>query len=84
MAISWNEIKHRARDFCREWDGESRERAETQTFWNRFFNIFGISRRHVASFGEPVKKIPDTFLVPKVWVVQYYRGLGERCGYQKK
>jgi hypothetical protein len=55
MPISWNEIKHRAMDFSREWDGESRERSETQSFWNDFFNIFGIRRRRVASFEEPVR-----------------------------
>lgn len=55
--LSWNEIKERALKFTKEWEGESRERAEKDTFWNDFFNIFGISRRRLATFEEPVKKL---------------------------
>ncbi|MDN5865658.1 MAG: class I SAM-dependent DNA methyltransferase, partial [Gammaproteobacteria bacterium] len=50
MPLSPNEIRDRALAFAREWQGEKHERAEAQTFWNQFFNIFGISRRRVASF----------------------------------
>ncbi len=57
MPLSWNEIKDRALAFAREWADESRETAEAQTFWNQFFDIFGISRRRVASFEEPAKKL---------------------------
>lgn len=57
MALSWNEIKDRALRFTKEWEGESRERAEKDTFWNEFFNVFGISRRRLATFEEPVKKL---------------------------
>lgn len=57
MALSWNEIKDRALKFTKEWEGESRERAEKDTFWNDFFTVFGISRRRLATFEEPVKKL---------------------------
>jgi len=57
MALSWNEIKDRALSFSKEWEGESRERAEKDTFWNEFFNVFGISRRRLATFEAPVKKL---------------------------
>lgn len=57
MAISWNEIKDRALKFSVEWANESKERAEKDSFWNEFFNVFGISRRRVATFEEPVKKL---------------------------
>ncbi|MBK9426387.1 MAG: class I SAM-dependent DNA methyltransferase [Gammaproteobacteria bacterium] len=57
MPLSWNEIKDRALAFSREWADESRETAEAQTFWNQFFDIFGISRRRVASFEEPAQKL---------------------------
>ena len=57
MALSWNEIKDRALKFSKEWANESKERAEKDSFWNDFFNIFGISRRRVATFEEPVKKL---------------------------
>lgn len=57
MALSWNEIKDRALKFSNEWADESKERAEKDSFWNDFFNVFGISRRRVATFEEPVKKL---------------------------
>ena len=57
MPLSWNEIKHRAIKFGNDWKTETRESAERQTFWNEFFDIFGIKRRTVASFEEPVKKL---------------------------
>jgi len=55
MPLSWNEIRQRAIAFANAWKGETREDAERQTFWNEFFEVFGISRRTVASFEEPVK-----------------------------
>ncbi len=59
MALSWNEIKNRAINFSKEWETEQREHAESQSFWNDFFDIFGISRKRVASFEEPVKKLGE-------------------------
>jgi len=56
MPISWNEIRDRAFVFTREWANESSEDAEAKSFWDGFFNIFGITRRRVASFEAPVKK----------------------------
>lgn len=57
MPLSWNEIRSRAIVFSQEYRNVTRENAETQTFYNDFFNIFGITRRRVASFEEPVKKL---------------------------
>ena len=57
MALSWNEINDRALKFSNEWIDETRERAEKDSFWNDFFEVFGISRRRVATFEEPVKKL---------------------------
>lgn len=56
MPLSWNEIRARAVSFSREFEGESSEDAEAKTFWDAFFNIFGITRRRIASFESPVKK----------------------------
>ena len=61
MPISWNEIRHNAIKFSRDWAGVTSERAEKQTFWNEFFQVFGIKRRVVASFEEPVKKISGQY-----------------------
>ena len=49
MPLSWNEIKDRALAFPRKWDDESSENAEAKSFWDDFFNVFGISRRPVTS-----------------------------------
>ncbi len=59
MPLSWNEIKSRALAFSREWDQECSEDAEAKSFWDGFFNIFGITRKRIASFEEPVKKLGD-------------------------
>ena len=56
MPLSWNEIKARALAFSKEWEHESSEDAEAKSFWDDFFNVFGISRRRVATFEEAVKK----------------------------
>lgn len=60
-SISWNEIEQRAIFFSRDWASAAREQADKQTFWNEFFSIFGISRRLVATFEEPVKGLRKTY-----------------------
>lgn len=55
MPISWNEIKTRAIEFSKEWENETREDAEAKSFWDGFFNVFGITRKRLAAFEEPVK-----------------------------
>ena len=59
MPISWNEIKSRSITFSKEWEAESSEDAEAKSFWDGFFNVFGITRKRVASFEAPVKKLGD-------------------------
>jgi len=59
MPISWNEIKTRALAFSKEWEHETNEDAEAKSFWDDFFNVFGISRRRVATFEQQVRKIDD-------------------------
>ena len=61
MALSWNEIKDRALQFTQEWKDETREQAEAKSFWDDFFYVFGITRRRVATFEEPVKKLNDQY-----------------------
>lgn len=56
MPLSWNDIRTRAMTFSREWERETSEDAEGKTFWDQFFEVFGVSRRRVASFEKPVKK----------------------------
>jgi hypothetical protein len=54
--LSWNEIKSRAIAFSKEWEHETSEDAEAKTFWGEFFDVFGVSRRRVATFEQAVKK----------------------------
>ncbi|HEY0552405.1 MAG TPA: type IIL restriction-modification enzyme MmeI [Verrucomicrobiae bacterium] len=57
MPLAWNEIRHRAIKFANENSKAASEAAEKQTFWNEFFEVFGIARKTVASFEAPVKKL---------------------------
>ena len=59
MRLSWNEIRTRAAAFAREWAAASYEKGETQSFYNDFFQIFGVKRRTVARYEEHVKKLDD-------------------------
>lgn len=55
MRLSWNEIRARAARFAAEWADAKYEKGDTQSFYNEFFDVFGVKRRKVASFEEPVK-----------------------------
>lgn len=57
MPLSWNEIKSKAVRFSKDWEDATEESAESQTFLNEFFEVFGISRRRVSTFEKPVKKL---------------------------
>jgi hypothetical protein len=59
MPLSWNEIKSRALQFTQEWKDEVSEDAEAKSFWDDFFNVFGISRRRVATFEQQVRLTPS-------------------------
>jgi hypothetical protein len=59
MRLSWNEIRARAAAFAAEWADARYERGETQSFYNEFFDVFGVRRRQVATFEEPVKKLGE-------------------------
>lgn len=57
MRLSWNEIRARAATFADDWKGEGYEKGDTQTFYNDFFEIFGVRRRSVARFEKHVQKL---------------------------
>jgi hypothetical protein len=54
--ISLNEIRKRADIFSHEFANETDEKGEAAPFWEEFFQVFGVSRRRVASFEYRVKK----------------------------
>ncbi|MDQ6703219.1 MAG: N-6 DNA methylase [Pseudomonadota bacterium] len=58
MRLDWNDIKARAAAFAGEWKDAQYERGDTQTFYNEFFELFGVTRRRVASFEHGVD-LPD-------------------------
>ena len=60
MRLSWNEIRARAAEFTREWADAAFEKGETQSFYNEFFEIFGVRRRTVARYEEHVRRLDDT------------------------
>ena len=47
MYLSWNEIRARVSAFAQNWRDARYERGETQTFYNEFFDVFGVTRRRV-------------------------------------
>ncbi len=55
--LSTNEVRARAAEFAREWKDATYESGEKQSFYDAFFNVFGMKRRQVATFEEPVKKL---------------------------
>lgn len=66
--ISQNEIRNRARAFAVEWANETSEDAEAKSFWDAFFDVFGVSRRRVASFEYNVElKDGKTGFVDVLW-----------------
>ncbi|MEQ1539655.1 MAG: type IIL restriction-modification enzyme MmeI [Sphingorhabdus sp.] len=55
MRLGWDEIKRRAKAFSDEWADAHYEKGETQSFYNDFFEIFGVKRRQVATYEQRVK-----------------------------
>ncbi len=60
MRLSWNEIRARAARFASEWANATYERGEAQSFYNEFFEIFGVRRRTVARYEEHVRRLDDS------------------------
>ena len=59
MRLSWNEIRARAASFADEWRDAAYEKGETHSFYNEFFEIFGVRRRNVARYEEHVRKLDN-------------------------
>lgn len=49
----------RAAAFADDWRDARYEKGETQSFYNELFEVFGMKRRRVASFEEPVKLLAN-------------------------
>lgn len=59
MRLGWDEIRRRAKAFSEEWKDAHYEKGETQSFYNDFFQIFGIKRRTVAVYEQRVKLLDN-------------------------
>ena len=54
---SWTEIANRATEFAKEWEGETYEKGESQSFWTDFLDVFGIHRRRAGGYFEYAVKL---------------------------
>ena len=52
MALRWTEIQYRAKQFSKVWKNSKDERKDAQSWENAFFDVFGVSRKTVATFEE--------------------------------
>ena len=59
MRLSWNEVRARAAAFADEWQDAAYEKGETQSFYNAFFDVFGVRRRNVARYEAHVAKLDN-------------------------
>ena len=59
MRLSWNEVRARAAKFTARWEDAAYEKGETQSFYNDFFQIFGVERRSVARYEAHVAKLDN-------------------------
>ena len=59
MRLSWNEVRARAAALAHEWRDAAYEKGETQSFYNEFFEVFGVRRRTVARYEEHVAKLDN-------------------------
>ena len=59
MVTLWKQVRERAAEFVHTWRAASYERGEAQSFYDDFFNVFGLRRRTVARFEEHVKKLDN-------------------------
>ena len=58
MRLQWSEIRARAAAFSERWQDAGYEKGETQTFYNEFFECFGVNRRQVANYEQRVRNLP--------------------------
>ncbi|MYA91058.1 MAG: class I SAM-dependent DNA methyltransferase, partial [Synechococcus sp. SB0663_bin_10] len=59
MRLSWNEVRARAAAFAEAWQDAAYEKGETQSFYNDFFQVFGVQRRTVARHEAHVAKLDN-------------------------
>ena len=89
MRLNWNEIRARAAKFAESWQDAHYEKGETQSFYNDFFEVFGVKRRSVARYEQHVQKLDnkrgfiDLFWPGVVLVEQKSAGRNLKDAYQQ-
>lgn len=58
MRLQWSEIRARAAEFAERHKSAHYEKGETQTFYNEFFDCFGVRRQQVATYEQRVRNLP--------------------------
>ncbi|MCX7008696.1 MAG: class I SAM-dependent DNA methyltransferase [Kiritimatiellaeota bacterium] len=61
LQLSWNEVRDRAVRFAKNHANDASEKAEKQTFWNEFFDVFGLRRASYASFEFNVRNLKGNY-----------------------
>ena len=59
MRLSWNEVRTRAAAFAENWKDAAYEKGETHSFYNAFFEVFGVRRQSVAHYEKRVAKLDE-------------------------
>lgn len=67
MNLSWKEIEAKAFAFSKKWKGTKDEFAESQSFLNDFFDVFGVDRKRVATFETKVPMGNRTGYIDLLW-----------------
>ncbi len=76
-------IRNKAMNFSKKWESVTSEKSDSQSFWNSFFEIFGISLRNVGYFEVAATKLSTgrhgyiDLLVPGEMAVEQKSGGGD-------
>lgn len=57
MRLNWSDIKTRAIAFAQAFENARDEKSQAQTFWFKFFDVFGVDSSRVGVFESRVKKL---------------------------
>ena len=60
MTQSWNVIRARAAKFAEDWKDAAYEKGETQSFYNDFFEVFGVQRKSVGQYERLVERLDNS------------------------
>ena len=59
MRLDWSEVRAKAAAFSERHKLARHEKGETHTFYNEFFECFGVDRKQVAVYEQRVKNLPN-------------------------